>query len=107
MIKFLLRFFGLVIFAVAFIALIADGINSLAMNALVMTPLAQSWGSFEPQSLASFEKLAKSTPYPYIWDPVTVTLLQAPTFAVLGGIGLLFLILGSRRGRPASTTYVR
>lgn len=98
MIAFLVRSTGVLVFAAAFIALVADGVRSLAADAPVVTPLAATWGAIHPASLAAAEAVVKGFVTSYLWDPVLLTVLGWPTFAVVGGLGILLMLLGRRRG---------
>lgn len=103
MVAFVLRTVGLIVFAAAFIALVADGIKSLAADHVVVTPLAQTWSSLDPASLTAAETLVKTRMLAYLWDPILVTVLGWPAFAVGGVIGIAMMIVGRkrRRARPA------
>jgi hypothetical protein len=99
MIRFLLRFIGLVCLAAAFILVIYDGTKSIAGNALSLTSVRALWEFINAGSLARLEPLIKSYAGGLLWDPVTVTLLSAPAWGLLGGFGIVFILLGRRR-RP-------
>ena len=100
MIAFLVRSLGLVIFAAAFVAFVADGVKSLAADAIVVTPFGQTWAALHPQSLAAVQTLVRSRLHAYLWDPVMTTVLIWPTFSVGGVIGILLMLAGARRRRP-------
>lgn len=102
MFRFLIRAAGLLVFAAAFVALVADGVRSLAVDALMLTPLEASWRIFAPASLDEFRSLAESRLPPYLLDNVIVPVLSAPTFALAGGLGLLLLVVGRPRHRPVA-----
>lgn len=99
MLAFLVRGLGVLIFAASFIALIADGIRSLASDALVLTPLGQTWFQLQPGSLNLLQAVVQRYLHPYIWDPIIVTVLLWPTFAVGGVLGILLMLAGRRRRR--------
>lgn len=99
MLAFLVRGLGVLIFAASFIALIADGIRSLASDALVLTPLGQTWFQLMPGSLNLLQAVVQRYLHPYIWDPIIVTVLLWPTFAVGGVLGILLMLAGRRRRR--------
>jgi hypothetical protein len=98
MIRFIARFLGLLIFAAAFIALIADGIRSIAADRMVLTPLEQTWMSTHDGSLNRSQEMVQSYLHPYLWDPVIQTMLHWPTFAVVGVLGILLMLAGARWG---------
>jgi hypothetical protein len=99
MIAFLVRTLGLLIFAASFVAMIADGVRSIASDALVTTPLGQTWFALHPASLNAAQGMVESYTHPYLWDPVLVTVLLWPTFAVGGVFGLVLMLLGRKRRR--------
>jgi hypothetical protein len=95
MIRLAFRLLGLILLAGAFAALIIDGTRTIAGGSLSMTPLSETllwampkFANLQPQ----IEHLNR-----YLWDPVTVTLLKLPTFAVAGVLGFLALALRQRK----------
>ncbi len=105
MIAFLTRTLGLLVFAASFIALIADGVKSLAGDTIVVTPLASTWTALSPTSLEKTRALVETRLGPYVWEAITSAILAAPTFAVGGVIGVALMLAGtlrrSRRRVPA------
>jgi len=99
MIRFLLRFIGLLCLAAAFILVIYDGTKSIAGNALFLTSVRTLWDLINPASLAKLEPLVRSYGGGLLWDPLMVGFLAAPAWAVFGVLGILFMLLG-RRKRP-------
>jgi len=99
MIRFLFRTLGLLLLAAAFVFFVYDGTKSLAANALVTTRLSEFWGILEPSSLQQIEPYIKQHTTALLWDPVMVTILDAPAFAVFGIVGAFLVLLGRRR-RP-------
>lgn len=97
---FVVRTVGILLFAAAFIALVADGVRSLAVDTLVWTPLGQLWAALSADSLAAAESLVKTRLDPYLWDNGIEPVLGWPGFAVVGVVGLVLLILGRRRRSP-------
>ncbi len=99
MIRFLLRFIGLLCLAAAFILVIYDGTKSIAGNSLSLTSLRVLWELINAGSLAKVEPLISPYAGGLLWDPVMVTLLSAPAWGVLGFFGIIFILLGRKR-RP-------
>jgi hypothetical protein len=101
MIRFVFRFIGLWILAAGFVALVRDGTKSIAGNALFMTALSDDWTNIHPASLQSFETMIAQKVDPYVggwvWDPLMVAVLAAPTFVVLGIIGAVLILIGRRK----------
>jgi hypothetical protein len=99
MIRFFLRFIGLICLAAGFILLIYDGTKSIAGNALFLTSVRTLWELINAGSLAKLEPMFRNYAGGYLWDPLTVTILAAPSWSLLGVFGILFLLLG-RKKRP-------
>ena len=83
MIRFLLRFIGLICLAAAFILVIYDGTKSIAANNFYFTSARTLWELLNAGGL--------------LWDPLMVGILAAPSWALLGGFGILLLVLGRRK----------
>jgi hypothetical protein len=99
MIRFLLRFIGLICLAAGFILLIYDGTKSIAGNRLFLTSVRALWELINASSLAKLEPTIQSYAGGYLWDPVMMTILSAPSWGLLGGLGIILLLLG-RKKRP-------
>ncbi len=99
MIRFLLRFLGLLCLAAAFILAIYDGTKSIAGNALSLTSVNALWQLINPVSLAKIEPLIRLYAGGLLWDPVMVGFLAAPASVVFCIFGIVFILLG-RRKRP-------
>ncbi len=94
---FVVRTLGLLLFAASFIMLVADGVTSLAADKLQVTSLGQTWFTVNGGSLNLAQAVVQRYVHPYLWDPVIVTVLLWPTFAVGAVIGLLLMIAGRKR----------
>ncbi len=97
MIRFLLRFAGLWILAAGFIFLVYDGTKSIAANAVIVTSLGQTWNDINSGSLQSLQPALEGHGIVWLWDPVFLSLLRAPTWAVLGVAGIILILLGRRK----------
>jgi hypothetical protein len=100
MIRFLFRTLGLLLLAAAFVFFVYDGTKSIAANALVTTRLSEFWNIIDPSSLQQLEPYIKQHAPAWLWDPVMVTILDAPTFAVFGIVGAVLVLLGRRKKPP-------
>ncbi|UOK71763.1 MULTISPECIES: hypothetical protein [Ancylobacter] len=96
MIRFLFRFVGLWVLAGAFVALVLDGVRSIASAEIVTTPLGVTWLAVGPDSLTRFQAFVTRTLSATVWDYLVVPVLGAPLFLVLGVIGALLLLIGRR-----------
>lgn len=99
MIRFLFRLVGIVIFAAAFVALVIDGARSIAASEITVTPLQPVVEALDPGVLIRAQTAAEGHSVSWIWDPAALWLLAQPTFAVLGVLALLLLVIG-RKPRP-------
>lgn len=99
MIRFLLRVIGLFSLAAAFILVIYDGTKSIAGNQVYLTSVNDLWALLSPASLAAMQPLLSPYANGVLWDPVALAFLGAPSWAVLGLLGILCILLGRRR-RP-------
>jgi hypothetical protein len=97
MIRFLFRFIGLICLAAAFILVIYDGTKSIAGNSLYLTSMRTLWELINAGSLQKLRPLIEPYAGGFLWDPVTVAILAAPSWSLLGGFGILLLLLGRRK----------
>jgi len=97
MIRFLFRFVGLVLLAAAFILVIYDGTKSIAANRLFITSLRSLWEMVNPASLAALRPQLEPYAGGLLWDPAAVAVLAAPSWSLLAGFGILFMLMGRRK----------
>ena len=98
--RLLLRVIGTVLIALAVILLIIDGTKSLGANALVFTPLGDTWTSLHAGSLEALKKFFSTRLFGPVLETVVTALLNCPGWAVIGVPGLLLAWAGrSRRER--------
>jgi hypothetical protein len=97
MIRFLFRTLGLLFLAAAFVFLVYDGTKSIAASALVYTKVNEVWTLLHAASLQQLQPLIERNASPWLWDPVAVTVLNAPAFAALGIVGANLVLLGRRK----------
>lgn len=97
MIRFLLRFLGIWLMAGGFVALVLDGVRSIASAELVATPVGVTWIATHEESLAAFQNWVNATLPTGTWDVVAAPILQAPLFLVLAVMGLALMLLGRPR----------
>jgi len=98
MIRFLLRFIGLLLLALAFIFFVYDGTKSIADQRLYVTKVAEVWSTFHDSSLSQLRPTLEGLA-PWLWDPVASNILNAPACLVLVIIGTILVLLGRKR-RP-------
>jgi hypothetical protein len=93
--RFLFRLTATIALAVAVIMAVVDVTRTVAASQLVMTPLNTSWTSVSPHTLESFRQVIQAK-LPVLWDPVMVTILNQPGFAVFGVLAFLLYAIGHR-----------
>ena len=97
MIRFVLRVLGLWILAAAFIFLIYDGTKSIAASRFYITKLADSWNAVHFSSLQALQPIIETRLGPWAWERVMTPVLNAPTWVVLGIIGIVLVLLGRKK----------
>lgn len=96
---FIFRWLGTLLILFALVAFAMDGTKSLAENEIVLTPLGQHWHDLNAPSLVNAQAAVERYVAPFLWDPVMITILQWPTWAVLGVLGIFLFWIGRRRER--------
>jgi hypothetical protein len=102
MIRFLFRTLGLLFLAAAFVFVVYDGTKSIAANTLfppLYTPLNETWTAIHASSLQQLQPAIEQHMAPWLWDPVALSVLNAPTFVVLGAFGAILVLFGRRKKR--------
>ena len=97
MIRSLLRLIGVVLLAAGFILLMYDGAKSIADNRIYIYKLGQLWTDIHAASLQAFQASVQANLPGAVWDPVLTTLLDQPSWLVLGLVGILFILMGRKR----------
>jgi len=96
MIRFLLRFLGLLCLALGFIFLVYDGTKSIADQRVYISKVSDAWAIVHEGSLAQLQPALQRI-MPTLWDPVAVTTLDAPVALVLVVLGALLLLFGRKK----------
>jgi hypothetical protein len=97
MIKFLLRFFGLLLLALAFIFVIYDGMKSIADGGLFLTQVVQIWTDIHVSSLQAMQALVERYTGADFWRMGVVPILEQPASAVFCVLGIILIVLGRKR----------
>lgn len=92
MLRLLFKVLGLLLLAAAFAALVVDGTRSVAAGKAAILPMGRTVSLLAPNLLLSVHKAIEGH-LPLLWDPVCVTLLLAPSWLVLGVVGLVLLAI--------------
>jgi len=97
MIRFLLRFVGLLSLASAFLLIIYDGAKSIVDNGLYFTSGRMLWEFINAGSLQKLKPTLESHLGGLLWDPTMLAVLAAPSWALLGVFGVLLILLGRKK----------
>lgn len=99
MIRFVLRFLGLLALALAFIFLVYDGTKSIADQRWYLTTIGNVWAELHQDSLTQVKPMLESVAQ-WLWDPVADTVLnRGPAWLMLVVLGMVLVLLG-RKKRP-------
>jgi hypothetical protein len=98
MIRLLFRFLGVLLLAAAFAALIIDGTKSIAANAVLYTPTADTAAQIFPEKFKLLQPTLVQL-QPLLWDPVMTSILRLPIWIIIAVAGIICLLLG-RKPRP-------
>lgn len=92
MIRGFFRLVGLLLLTGGFIFLVYDGARSVADGTVQWTRLGDFWNDVHQSSQQAVRLWAEQTA-PWVWTNVLKLLLAQPTFAVLGVLGILLMLL--------------
>lgn len=105
--RFISRIFSLIFLAIAIIVAVVDALESVGAGALKLTPLGQTWSSFNATSLAAFEVMVIENAGAFLWDPIIEWVLIQPTVAVFLALSFVFYILSYKRKRREDRFFAR
>ena len=97
MIRFLLRFVGLLLLALGFIFLVYDGIRSISDGSVLLTRTSEVWNVVHDRSLASFQSMVERYAGPDIWQAVVGPILEQPASAVSCVLGVILIVIGRKK----------
>ena len=66
-------------------------------NRLFLTSVRALWELVNAGSLQKLKPLIEPYASGFLWDPVMLAILAAPSWSLLGGFGILLLLLGRRK----------
>ena len=94
----LLRIFGVWLLLLAMVAAVVDATKSLAGGgAWVVTPMGQQWRELAPETLNVYKAWIEANAGKWLWDPVILGILSAPTWVVFGILEVFLYWLGQKR----------
>ncbi|MBR1216601.1 hypothetical protein JQ557_01255 [Bradyrhizobium sp. U87765 SZCCT0131] len=98
MIRGFFRLVGLLLLAGGFIFLVYDGARSIADQTVRLTRLGDFWNDIHQASQRAAQVMVDSHS-PWLWNSVVKVILNQPTWAVLGVIGLVLMLLSRPKRR--------
>ena len=102
--KFILRILGTWFLGLALVLVIIDGAKTLAANAIVITPLANTWNELHAASWATVSSAITGAFEGLPAGPDTAEyLFSVPAWGIFTLFGVIFLLLGRQR---STTTFV-
>ena len=97
MIRFLLRFIGLLLLALAFIFVVYDGIRTISDGTLLITKTSYVWNAVHDGSLKALQALVEQRLGAEAWRLGTAAILDQPAAAVFCVLGIILIVLGRKR----------
>jgi len=97
MIRFLLRFIGLWLLAAGFVFFVIDGTKSIAGNMIYLTKLSETWDALHSPSRQALQLMIEHSVLASVLNPIVTSVVSAPTWAVLGVIGSLLIVMGRKK----------
>ena len=97
MIRFLFRFAGLLLLALAFIFVIYDGMKSIADGGLFLTKIVQIWTDVHTSSLQAFQAMVVRHTGMDFWQLAVAPVLEQPASVVACVLGIVLIVLGRKK----------
>jgi hypothetical protein len=96
MIRFLLRFIGLCILALAFVLFVYDGTKSIVNQHVVYAKLVEVWAMVDQTTLNQAQIWLKQKA-PWAWDPYMQSVFELPAWGVLAIVAMILIVLGRKK----------
>ena len=93
------RLIGWIIFLAGLSVLVRDVMVWIDTAHWAPIALGQLWFDISPSSLNLIQAVVQRYIHPFLWDPIIVSVLLCWASAVFIALGLLILVLSSRRSR--------
>jgi hypothetical protein len=97
MIRFLLRFLGLLLLALAFIFVVYDGMKSIADGGVFLTKVVQIWSDINAASLQAAQAAVERYTGVEVWQLGVAPILEQPASAVSAVLGVVLIVLGRKK----------
>ena len=99
MIRFLFRFVGIMLLALAFIFVVYDGMKSIADHMFYATRIEQIWTEIHSRSLQALRDSIERHTAAIFWRLLVQPILDQPIALVFGLLSVILILLG-RKKRP-------
>ena len=96
MIRFLLRFIGLCILALAFVLFVYDGTKSIANQHVVYTKFVEAWAMVDQSSFEQVRDWLRHKAA-WAWDPYMQAVFDLPAWGVLAIVAMILIVLGRKK----------
>ena len=96
MIRFLLRFLGLLLLATAFVLFVYDGTKSIANHQLFYSNVEVVWANVNQNSLKQVEAWLEQKAM-WAWNPYVQTCFELPAWLVLAILSMILVMLGRKK----------
>jgi hypothetical protein len=98
MIRFVLRFVGLLSLALGFIFLVYDGTKSIADQTIYISSVGSTWSNIHQSSLTALQPEVERRAGAWVWQGlVQPYFLDQPVSLVLAVIGAILILLGRKK----------
>src|SRR5262249_12447940 len=98
MIRFVLRFIGLLSLALGFIFLVHDGTKSIADQTVYISSVGSTWSNVHQNSLTALRPAAEARAGAWVWQGLTLPcFFHQPVSLGLAIIGAILILLGRKK----------
>jgi len=97
MIRFVFRFVGMLLLALAFIFVVYDGIRWISDGLLLVTKTDYVWNTVNDGSLQAFQALVEKRAGPEVWKLGVTPILELPAAAVACILGVILIVIGRKK----------
>jgi hypothetical protein len=98
MIRFVLRFVGLVLLALGFLFLVHDGTKSIADQTIYISTVGATWDNIHQNSLTALQPAVELLAGAWVWNGVIQPyFLKQPISLVLAIVGAILILLGRKK----------
>jgi len=97
MIRFVFRFVGMLLLALAFIFVVYDGIRWISDGMLLVTRTDYVWNTVNDGSLQAFQALVERRAGSEAWKLGSAPILDLPAAAVACILGVILIVIGRKK----------